>query len=454
MKKTIIFILVLSIAASMMLLTSFADSSVVKFYDYVDDGNQFYVMFDSVLVNNEVVGIDGKGEDYLFENDHVLKGPADSFGVRGWVASGEDIVSFGYMVDGGQPQMSADFKAFTGDDVVGAATSQGYPYCSRYWITVDATALEGAHRYTFLCKLADGETVIMASGFGNDIEFTFSADGADVAPTATPEPSGPVENGPAIILAFDDEEKYLDGSFFLSNVNEIEDMYFDAEKKCEVISMAAVGDPYFSVPLGQLAMEDEAYEVDTAIYKYMQIGVRFNAAAAGTTGQFYFQTDEYPNIDERKDMRFSYKPTDDYQYVTVNMAKNSCWSGYLADSRLDPLSPSNSECDYELYYIAFFSTEEEAKAFGEKWLVEGTDAYPTPAATPTKAPTTAPTAFPTMIPTSVPTEEPTPAVIDEPEDNKDNKKANTGLIIGLAAGSAAVVAGGVIAFVALKKKKK
>ena len=456
MKKLLSVVLVLAIAASMALIHTFADDTVTDYFDYIDDDNKFVVVFDSVMINNEVVGVDGQGADYLTDHDSVINGPAESFGVRGWVAGSQDIESFGYMVDDGAPQMSPDQKATTGEDVVNAATSQGFEYCSRYWITVDAAGLEGVHKYTFLCKLTDGTIIKMTTPFNMDLEVYYNASGSEVpaTPTKEPEQSSDV---PPVIFAFDDDERFLDGTFFPSSGNEIESIDFDPDKKCEVIVMEATGDPYFGLPLGQVGMDDEAYEVNSETYKYLQIGVRFNVSEAGRNGQFFFQTDENMGFDEPKDMKFTYANTDDYQYVTVNMGKNKNWKGYLADSRLDPLSPSNAHCEYELYYIAFFATEADAKAFGEKWLAEGNAAFPTPEATPTKAPATAATPYtspvpPTYVPpTYVATEVP---ATEAPKEVDVNEKSgvNPGLIIGIVAG-VVVVAAAVVALLVIKKKK-
>ncbi|MBO7406538.1 MAG: hypothetical protein J6V14_02820, partial [Clostridia bacterium] len=198
-------------------------------------------------------------------------------------------------------------------------------------------------------------------------------------------------------------------------------------------------------------------------YKVLQLGVRINPNT-GDRGQFYFQTDENPGYDEPKDVLFDYAKTDELQYVNINLGKNKKWTGMMADSRLDPFGGNSEPCDYELYYMAFFTNEKAANDFGDKWLAEGT--LPTAEPTPTKAPTAEPAATPEAVITDAPaaTEAPKTADAQKPTDaakatdkpaDKDNTqkdKNNTGLIVGIVIGVVAVAA--IVCGILISKKKK
>jgi hypothetical protein len=216
-----------------------------------------------------------------------------------------------------------------------------------------------------------------------------------------------------------------------------------------------------------LELDGEMFELDTEKYKILQIGARIDPAA-GDRGQFYFQTDENSGYDEPKDVLFDYENTSEKQYVNVNLGKNKKWTGLMSDCRLDPFSGSSVECEYELYYMAFFTNENAAKEFGDKWLAEGSITVPTSEPTPTKAPTEVPTATPEVTPTEKPVETQAPATeaktdapvatekAAEPTAPKtdDNKPSgpNVGLIIGIVVGVVAIAA--IVAGVLISKKKK
>ncbi len=207
-------------------------------------------------------------------------------------------------------------------------------------------------------------------------------------PTPTPKPtptSGPQANAEGPLFRFDSNQYLADG-FFTPTRNNINSITYDTAKKATIISMSTANDPWVVLGFDVCTRENEEMAVDTDTYRYLQLGVRFDPSA-GTSGQFYFQTSKHGGFDEPKNVSFNYKNTSGYQYVTVNMGSNRYWTGTMTDSRLDPLASCQKNCSYELYYIAFFTTQEAADKFGEEWLARGglpdrtdpvTDPSPTP----------------------------------------------------------------------------
>lgn len=461
MRKIVPFLIVAALVISMFAIPAAADSSVSEFTDF---SGTLIVLWDWILVDKTSHEPMSYLEDY-----GAVGGPATTVGVSGWTANtAMEIASLGYMIDDGEPVMSADFKANTGDDVINAAQGAGCEYVTRYKIDVNVESLTGDHDIEFLIGLEDGSIYKMNTQIGTPVAYTYSADGSAVnatpEPTATPEPSE-LDNAPGPIFRFNDEDIY--GNFFGPLINQIESVEFDSEKGCYLISMEKVGDPWVYLGFAALAAEYDEYVVDADTYKILQIGVRF-PSAVGSRGQFYFQTSENTGVDEAKDMIFNYNKTDEIQYVNINLGSNKRWTGTMSDCRLDPFSECKEPCDYELYYMAFFTNEAAANEFGDKWIATGEIVVPTAAPTPTKAPTPEPTATPEVIPTEKvepteaaqpgtdkPEEKPTSAATDKPADDKkaDNKGPNAGVIIGIVAG-VVVIAAAVIGIVLSKKKKK
>jgi hypothetical protein len=453
MKKALSIMIVLAIALSM--FGMIANAEVLEKDDLTDEGESVVVLWDSSQINGEVLGKDGFPLEYLLDHDFTIAGPAENFGVAGWVGCSQDIVAFGYSVDDGEPVMSADYKYETRQDVIDAAKSFGCDYASRFRIMVDGNGLEGTHKYSFLCQIEDGKIFKMSITDGTEVGFSYSADGTLPSPTPTIDPES--EQIPMIMLRFDEEDKYIEGGLFSFSLNAIESIEFDAEKKCYVIHMENAADPWVVMLFSTLAMEDDTYIIEADKYKYMQLGIRTSNADAGSLGQIYFQTDENTGFDEPKAVVFQLKPTDERQFINVNLGRNKKWKGMMLDTRLDPFGECNGECDFEVYYIAFFSNEGEAKTFGESWLAQGDEVMPTKAPTPepTEVPTQAPTAEASPVITSVPTEEtvPTAQPTDAPiNGNTGNKGVNPGVIIGIIAGVAVIAI--VVAIILISKKKK
>ena len=463
MKKLLSLMIITALILSTFTLVSGAE--VLDKEDFIAEGNNTVILWDSVRKNDEIQGNDGFAIDYLDAHDMTVAGPAESVGVVGWAGATQEIVAFGYMVDGGEPVLSADFMSETGDDVRGAAQSMGCDFASRYHITASTEGVEGTHRYTFLCQVEDGSVFIMSTAQAIVVEFDYRAEGE--APTA--EPTAEPEEGdkslePGPFFRFDEDEKYVEGGLF-GAANNIDSIEFDAEKKCYVIHMENASDPWVVMQFTLAMMEDDNYIVDAETYKYMQLGVRLDNPSAGTVGQIYFATDENPGFSEPQGIMMRCEETTDLQFVNVNLGKNKRWTGIMVDTRLDPLGESNGIADYEVYYIAFFQNEKAANDFGAKWLELGDEAIPTPAPTPTKAPTPEPTATPesdaTAIPTPVPTDN-EPAGQPTADNSGKDDKSNTGdkdtnskpWLIPVIIGGVVVVAAAVIAIIVSKKKKK
>ncbi|MBR6935679.1 MAG: hypothetical protein IKH41_09355 [Clostridia bacterium] len=461
MRKIVPFLIAAALVISMFAIPAAADSSVSEFTDF---SGTLIVLWDWIIIDGNSTEPVSYLEDY-----GAVGGPASSVGISGWTANNTmEITSLGYMIDDGEPVMSADFMVTTDDAVKGAAQNAGCDYVTRFQVNVNVEAITGDHEIEFLIGFEDGSIYRMNTQIGMPVAYTYSADSSAVnatpEPTATPEPSE-LDNAPGPVFQFNDEDLF--GTFFGPLTNQVESVEFDSEKGCYVISMDKVGDPWVYLSIAALAAEYDEYVVDANTYKILQLGVRF-PTAVGTRGQFYFQTDENPGIDEAKDMIFDYKKTDEFQYVNINLGSNKRWSGTMSDCRLDPLSACNEACDFEFYYMAFFTNQDAATAFGDKWLASGELDIPTAAPTPTKAPTAEPTATPEVTPTEKvepteaaqpgtdkPEEKPTSAATDKPADDKkaDNKGPNAGVIIGIVAG-VVVIAAAVIGIVLAKKKKK
>ena len=449
------------------LFTVVSSAEVLDIDDFIAEGNNAVVLWDSVRTDDTILGVDGHPLDYLSDHNDTLPGPAESVGVAGWVASTQDIKAFGYMIDDGEPVLSEEYKAFTGDDVIAAANAFSCEFASRFHLIVSTEGLKGTHKFTFVCQTQDGSIFIMSTMQRDVVEFNFNADG----PVSTPEPTKEPETGdkayePGPIFRFDAEDKYVEGGIF-GAANNIDSIEFDAEKKCYVIHMENIGDPWAVMQFTLASMEDDSYIVDADTYKIMQVGFRLSNPAAGLTGQIYFQTDKNPGFSEPQAISLSYKDTDALQYVNANMGRKKTWTGMMIDTRLDPLGECNGIADFEVYYVAFFENEKAATAFGDKWLEKGDEIIPTPAPTPTKAPTPEPTATPeseaTSIPTPVPTEAEQVTADNGGNSNAtDNGSANTGdkggksfpwPVIAII-GGVVVVAAVVIGIVVGKKKKK
>ncbi len=462
MKKTLPVLLVLTLLLTLVMLPAHADTEIIEYDEYVEGAEQLHCCWDSIAKDGELPHEDGRAIDYCDSIDRLVTGPCSVVAVRGWVASTVEIVAYGYTIDDGEPVISEDFIFTTEDGVVAAGQAMGCDYALRYHIQVDVSAMTGMHKIAFLVKLGDGSIVAMSANAQYDVWFNYAPSAADVPvtpePTENPDEAGADPIGPVFLF---NNDQLLDGEFFAGSKNSIDDTYFDSEKGCYVLVLSGADDPWILFPFGTLAMLEEDYNVDCAIYRYLQIGVRFDAPTMGTNGQFFFQTDENPGLAESRDIVFKWNETTEKQYVNVNLGKNKFWTGFMIDSRLDPQNPPKAGGEMEVYYIAFFANEQAANEFGNKWLETGVIDVPTPAPTPTKAPTEVPTQAPTPAPTEqapatdAPVSDPTKAPSGDNKDNTDKSGSGnkTWLIVGIAAG-VAVVAGVAASIIASAKKKK
>ena len=463
-RKTLPILLILTLMVSLVALPAHAETAVIPYEDFLFDGDTLYGCWDSIVLDGQFIHEDGKAIEYCEDNDHLVVGPCNMLEVRGWMVCTQQISAFGYMIDDGQPVLSEDFFWQTEDAVVEIGASLGCDYASRFHIVVDTSEITGAHKITFLIQVEDGSVVTMVANSRCEVLVNYSADGSALpaTPEPTEEPSGQDSVGPVFLCTSD---SLMDGEFFDAVKNNIDEAYFDAERGCYVLAVNGEQDPYIYFPFGTLSMIDDSYTVDCEIYRYLQIGVRFNAPAMGESGQFFFQTDEYTNIVEQRSFVFKWQMTDEKQYVNINLGKSKYWKGVMIDSRLDPINLPLAGGDFEVYYMAFFTSESAAKEFGDKWLETGALDVPTPAPKPTKAPTEVPTEAPTPVPateapgvTDAPVTEPTKASSGDDADNKDdqtkkNGSVNPWLIIGPVLGVVAIAAV-VTGILAGKKKKK
>ncbi len=191
-----------------------------------------------------------------------------------------------------------------------------------------------------------------------------SAENADADASSGEESS---DYGDAILLIFDDEAKYE--RLFEGQATDIEDITYDSEKKCWVLSVNESTDPFIELLFGQLSDAGQIPVISTDKYKTVQIGVRFDTSA-GREGQFYYQTAKHMNYQEPQNLSYVYANTDKPQYVNIDASGSANWSGNLADSRYDLLTASRTSVEFEIYYIGFFENTESADVYGKAWLKE------------------------------------------------------------------------------------
>ncbi|MBP5730258.1 MAG: PT domain-containing protein [Clostridia bacterium] len=461
MKKTLPVLLVLALVLTLVMLPAHADTEIIEYDEYVEDGAEtLFGCWDSISADGEMLHDDGGAVDYCDSKDRLITGPYNVVSVIGWMASTVEIEAFGYMIDDGAPVLSEEYLHTTEDGVIAAGAAIGCDYASRFFIRVDVSGLTGVHKITFLIKLGDGCIVTLSASAHYDMWFNYASSADDVPATSAPtdDPDNPSGSSMGPVFLFN-TDTLMDGEFFAGSKNSIEDAYFDSEKGCYVLVLSGDDDPYILLPFGTLSILEDQYTIDCAEYRILQIGVCFDAPTMGTSGQFFFQTDENTGIGEARDVLFKWNDTAEKQFVNINLGKNKYWEGFMIDSRLDPQNPPKSGGEMEFYYMAFFANEEAANEFGNKWLETGALDVPTPAPTPTKAPTEVPTQAPTPAPTEnapavtdAPVSEPTKAPSGDEKDNTDagNK---TWLIVGIIA-AVVVVAAVVAAVIAASKKKK
>lgn len=234
---------------------------------------------------------------------------------------------------------------------------------------------------------------------------------------------GKIDIGP---FAVADYEDFVDA---VSSKNAIDDVTF--ENGALNIQMAApeTGDPNLTFDLSYFLNGD----IDLDTYKVVAFNVKISTG--GGNGYIYFDTDNSPGLAESKMITGTYADTTDWQTITFDLTSNSNTNGNLTTLRLDPFNVCK-DVTYQIKWIAFFKTVDDAKAFtGDFSPVATPVPSPTPEPTPTPEKTEAPA-------TSAPTA--TPEVKNDP---------NTKGIVIAAVSAVAGIAIVAIIVVLVKKKK-
>ncbi len=107
----------------------------------------------------------------------------------GWVALAEELGTFGYQIDGGEPVYDAGFAVEAEGPVVDAATAQGGTAASRMLVGIDVSALEGEHSVRVLYKDPAENVVSLA-------EFKMIRTIAETTPDTPPAETNAPETTP------------------------------------------------------------------------------------------------------------------------------------------------------------------------------------------------------------------------------------------------------------------
>ena len=130
--------------------------------------------YDQILVNGTQIA---NGNSAVIEAKQLIDGSDGSIttvAMHGWYGNASaKIISYGYMIDGGEP-VYGEFKVATEDDVIAAGGE------SRFTVTVDVTGLNdgGTHKIQVVAKLDNGDVVILnrfESGKDRDVYVNYKA---------------------------------------------------------------------------------------------------------------------------------------------------------------------------------------------------------------------------------------------------------------------------------------
>lgn len=124
------------------------------------------------------------------------------------------------------------------------------------------------------------------------------------------------------------------------------------ENNALCLTMTGGTDPIFMTRITDISMDE---------YKYMKI--KFFSQTEDTTFQIFFDAKDSPGHSGEKSVTFTF---DSYFWneKIVNLSKNSFWKGILNILRMDPVGGAKAGEKMYIEYIAFFKTEEDAKAYG------------------------------------------------------------------------------------------
>jgi hypothetical protein len=310
----------------------------------------------------------------------------------------------------------------------------------------------------------EGDTLYVAwVAFFETEEDAKNYAGPDHSVERTPEPTADLSNvdsEPYGLLVFDSDADMFYDFFGGQSKNQIEDVYFDSEKKCWSIDVAAGGDPFIEFGFGTLIASEDMDSVSADDYKIIQLGVRVNTAEGAGSGSMYYQTDIHGGYSEAQNVLYNYAKSDNIQCVNIDFNKAGNWKGEVANCRYDLFTSCKENTTVDLYYIAFFADKASADAFAAKFSENGMAALPTAAPTPTKAPTAVPTEVPvTAAPTDAPAVTENAPATDAPKTTgekttDDTTKSGNKWLVPVIVVAAVVLAAVVAGVIVLSKKKK
>lgn len=455
MKRFIALFVVLMMIVPCMYLNVSAAGEVMSGTEYpgVMTGH-----WDAMTANGEEVGGGVQIMQYATMNSFTIEVAAEILEFRGWAMCDSEVKAFGYQINGEEPVFSEEYFAPTEQPVYDAGAAVGADYGGRFIIPMDVAMLKGRNSISILADTDEGiYSIHLVTGF--DLEIDFVQAGTEAEPTPTPEV--PAEKKEPILIRFNTLEA-VDDFFLYSTVNSHVTMIdFDEEKLCAFFETTGGPDPNVAFLFAQIA-EDEDMSLGTISandYKALAFIGRFdydticNDPEKEIIGTFYFTTDTSTELNEAKNVLYTYEKTDDLQYVVLDFAGNRFWKGELGDCRFDFFATTDNDCVYELYFVGLFADADEANEFFASYKEIGDAIFPTP------EPTEAPTETPDVQPTEGSVEEPTaeePTVEAETEEptsqsssEKEEKKGCGGFVAAIPAGALMLAAA-----VVLAKKKR
>ncbi len=193
-------------------------------------------------------------------------------------------------------------------------------------------------------------------------------------------------------------------------------------------------------------------------YKYLAIYGKTNTYLNASS--VFFTTSAASSFDQINNEAFWFEETDEAQLVVLDLSLNGFWEGKIGDIRFDFIDPYGAESVVgtyeelatEIYAIALFKTEADAKAF-KVAEIDVPDAVTLPVE---EDDTNAPVETPSVS-TEKPKEETTDGdtvAVEVTTSGDDSKGGGNGMIIAIVVAVVVVAAAGAGVFFFMKKKKK
>ncbi|MBO4423464.1 MAG: hypothetical protein J5879_08495 [Clostridia bacterium] len=121
--------------------------------------------------------------------------------------------------------------------------------------------------------------------------------------------------------------------------------------------------------------------ITVAEYPVAAFCFRLGDGCPNKGGQLFFATDSYRSFAEAGSFKYSYKKTDDFQKLIIDISSNANAGGTLTSLRWDIFTETDEKAHIDVKYIAFFSSYEAAEAFDgdfSKFRDDGTGEYVKP----------------------------------------------------------------------------